>query len=145
MWASPADAEVHFVAPAGAFSVPHGLGVTPALVLIQMTSSGAVWLQSVVADETNVYLEASDAGLTGYVQAWKSVPSVTALKQGVVPLAPSDPGAFAVPHGLGAVPSLILIRMSSGGVIYEASPADSTNLNLVASDGGITGTAEVWL
>lgn len=49
----------------GNFTVAHGLGGTPVAVVISMTSSGAIWLQSPVGyDATNLYLTASDTGLT---------------------------------------------------------------------------------
>ncbi|HEV2463537.1 MAG TPA: hypothetical protein VGT04_07020 [Acidobacteriaceae bacterium] len=49
----------------GNFTVAHGLGFTPSAVLISMTSSGSIWLQSPTSwDATNLYLVASDAGVT---------------------------------------------------------------------------------
>jgi len=61
------------VAPgaAGNFTLPHLLGRTPVGALIQMTSGGAVWFQSSkLYDNTNLYLVASDAGVTAKVQIW---------------------------------------------------------------------------
>ena len=61
------------VAPgvAGNFSVPHLLGRTPVGVLIQMTASGAIWFQALTTyDNTNLYLVASDPGVTARVQIW---------------------------------------------------------------------------
>ena len=56
---------------AGNFSWPHNLGRTPSGVLIYMTSGGALWFQpSNLFDSTNLYLVASDAGLTANVQVW---------------------------------------------------------------------------
>ena len=59
-------------APAGGnFTVPHKLGRTPLGALIYMTSAGVVWFQpSPMFDATNLYLAASDAGLTAEVQIW---------------------------------------------------------------------------
>jgi hypothetical protein len=52
----------------GNFTVAHGLGHTPIVVDIAMTSAGAIWLQSPTPfDATNLYLVASDAGLTARV------------------------------------------------------------------------------
>lgn len=50
----------------GNFTVAHGLGVIPTAAIIQMTSTGAIWFQSATMyDATNLYLVASDTGLTG--------------------------------------------------------------------------------
>jgi hypothetical protein len=55
----------------GNFSVAHRLGRAPAGAMIQMTSSGAIWFQSAsMYDATNLYLEASDAGVTAKVLLW---------------------------------------------------------------------------
>lgn len=54
----------------GPFSVAHGLGVTPTAVGIEMTSGGSVWFQTTRYDSTNVYLVASDTGLTGHLKIW---------------------------------------------------------------------------
>jgi hypothetical protein len=64
---SAAHTEIALAPGAGGnFSVAHGLGSTPGLVLIQMTSGGAIWFQTTRYDATNINLVASDAGLTGY-------------------------------------------------------------------------------
>jgi hypothetical protein len=53
------------------FTVPHLLGRTPVGAVIRMTSSGAIWWQSPTdMDTTNLYLVASDAGVTAKVQVW---------------------------------------------------------------------------
>ncbi len=55
----------------GNFTVAHNLGRAPIGAVIQMTSSGAVWFQpSPLYDATNLYLVASDAGVTAKVQVW---------------------------------------------------------------------------
>jgi len=55
----------------GNFSLPHRLGRTPVGALVQMTSSGAIWFQSgTMYDGTNLYLVASDAGVTAKVLLW---------------------------------------------------------------------------
>jgi hypothetical protein len=130
----------------GDFSVPHGLGSSPALALVQMTSSGAVWFQPAQWDGTNIYLTASDAGITAKAIVWASVPALGPLNFNRVSLAPGSPGNFTVAHGLGQTPTLVLIRMTSNGVIWLQSPTgyDATNLYLVASDASITGEAECW-
>jgi|SRR5215469_4644129 len=48
----------------GNFTVAHGLAVTPSSVVIEMKSGGAIWFQSTEYDSTNLYLVASDAGIT---------------------------------------------------------------------------------
>jgi hypothetical protein len=57
-------------AAAGSFNVEHRLGRAPLGALICMTSSGSVWFQSAMWDGTNLYLVASDAGVTGKVLLW---------------------------------------------------------------------------
>lgn len=133
------------VAP-GNFSVPHGLGSAPALALVQMNSGGSIWFQGTPTDATNVNLVASAAGITGNVYVWLHMPTIAVVTSGRIPLAPGAPGNFTVAHGLGKVPTLVIIRMSSGGNIWlQATPYDATNLYLVASAAGITGEAEVWV
>ncbi len=61
------------LAPAapGNFTVQHFLGRTPFGVLILMTAGGAIWFQSpTLYDATNLYLVASDAGVTGKALLW---------------------------------------------------------------------------
>jgi hypothetical protein len=56
---------------AGSFALAHRLGRVPAGAFIQMTSSGAIWFQSsAMYDATNLYLVASDAGVTAKVLLW---------------------------------------------------------------------------
>ena len=145
---SPPDAELT-VAPIykGDFSIPHGLGVTPALALVQMTSGGAIWFQTPPYDATNINLVSSDAGVGGNVYVWKTAPVITKITFAQISLAPIYPGNFEVAHGLAKVPYLVIIRMTSGGNIWlqEPTPYDDTNLYLVASDAGVTGEAEVWI
>ncbi len=55
----------------GKFTVPHLLGRTPICAIIQMTSGGAIWFQTPTSyDGVNLYLVASDAGITGKVIVW---------------------------------------------------------------------------
>jgi hypothetical protein len=137
-------------ASAGDFTVPHGLGATPALAEIQMTSGGEIWFQSPPADGTNLYLVASAPGITGYAVVFALLPSpilVSSLASATLALAPSAPGPFKVAHGLPGVPSLILLQMQSGGGIWLQSPvyADGTYIYLVASAGGLSGAAQAWV
>ncbi len=61
-------------------------------------------------------------------------------------MAPSEPGNFQVAHGLTKVPTGAIIQMTSGGQIWFQSPIlwDSSNVYLVASDGGLTGFVQVF-
>ena len=55
----------------GNFCVPHLLGRPPIGAQIRMTSPGAIWWQSPTdVDNANLYLVASDAGVTAKVQVW---------------------------------------------------------------------------
>lgn len=55
----------------GNFQVSHTLGKVPTGVILYMTSGGQVWFQSpIMFDSSNVYLVASDSGLTGFVQVF---------------------------------------------------------------------------
>jgi hypothetical protein len=55
----------------GNCTVPHLLGRVPLCAIIQMTSGGAIWFQTPTSyDGVNLYLVASDAGLTGKVIVW---------------------------------------------------------------------------
>lgn len=55
----------------GNFTVAQSLGSVPSAVTIEMTSGGQIWFQSTRYDASNLYLVASDAGLTGYAKVWK--------------------------------------------------------------------------
>lgn len=56
----------------GNFTVAHGLGAAPSAVSISMTSGGQIWLQSPLSfDAANLYLTASDAGITGIANLFK--------------------------------------------------------------------------
>jgi hypothetical protein len=144
IWTVPADQAVA-LAPgaAGNFTVAHGLGTTPQLALVEMLSSGAIWFQSTPWDVTNLYLTASDDSVTGKAEVFGTHPISVPIRFAKIPLAPVAAGAFNVAHGLGSVPFAVVIRMTSGAAIWMTGK-DSTNLNLVASDAGITGEAEIW-
>ena len=50
----------------GNFTVAHGMSRAPVAVVFEMTSGGQIWLQNPTGyDATNLYLVASDAGITG--------------------------------------------------------------------------------
>jgi hypothetical protein len=62
-----------------------------------------------------------------------------------IALEPSVPGNFTVAHGQTSTPALVLIQMTSGGLIWFQTPThDETNIYLVAAD-GCTGNAIVFL
>lgn len=126
----------------GDFTVAHSFGGTPALVMIQMTSGGNIWFQAATRyDGTNLYLTASDAGVTAKALLFDTAPEAE------VALAPAADGNFGVSHSLGAVPGLLLIQMTSGGNIWGQNPseADDKFLYLTASGLSLTGNAELWL
>jgi hypothetical protein len=125
-------------APApGAFSVPHHLLYTPALAIVQMTSTGSMWLSSV--DGTNVNLVASDAGVTAIVTLFQLPANANPV------LSPGAPGNFNVPHTLVSTPALVIPQMTSGGDIWKQTPvADTTKLYFTASDAGVTGVGYAW-
>ena len=55
----------------GNFTVGHQLGRAPTGATIYMTSGGAMWFQpAALFDATNLYLTASDAGITARIQVW---------------------------------------------------------------------------
>jgi hypothetical protein len=52
----------------GNFTVPHGLPSPPKLVIIRMTSGGAMWFQTPHFDSKNIYLVAAAPGVTGVAE-----------------------------------------------------------------------------
>ncbi len=50
----------------GNFSIAHGLSAAPSRIAILPTSAGNIWQQA-APDDTNVYLAASDAGVTATI------------------------------------------------------------------------------
>ena len=81
---------------------------------------------------------ANDTQVTGVTQA------TTVFGQ--IPVTPTAPGNFTVPHLLGRVPVGAHIRMTSPGAIWWQQPTDvdGVNLYLVASDAGVTAKVQVW-
>lgn len=58
-------------AAAGSFAIPHRLGRVPLGAIIYMTSGGALWFQAgTMFDSANLYLVASDVGITASLQLW---------------------------------------------------------------------------
>jgi hypothetical protein len=70
----PLSTQVSFITPnPGNFTLAHGLGQVPGSVVIMMTSGGIVWFQTPRYDATNLYLIASDEGLTGVALAYTTI------------------------------------------------------------------------
>lgn len=63
--------DVPATAAPGNITIQHYFGHAPKGAAIQMTAAGVIWFQSpTLWDAANLYLVASDAGLTGKVQVW---------------------------------------------------------------------------
>jgi hypothetical protein len=135
-------------APApGNFSVAHGLGTVPFLIEIVPTAAGAIWGQAGFADDTNIYLVASDTGITAKIYVYTIAAEGLAVQTPAATLLVDSPvpGALSVPHGLGVTPALVEILPSSPGAIWGGIPlADATNVYLEASDVGETATVSVY-
>src|ERR1700744_4113050 len=105
----------------GNFAIAHGLNGIPTVLEIIPTSSGVIWGQTLYADKTNLYLAASDDGVTATILAYipPTQADVTPIPPPVQPPAAtllatsSSFSQFAVPHGLGYIPSLIEILPTS--------------------------------
>lgn len=54
----------------GNFTLQHYLGRAPVGVNLILTADGPVWFQSTRWDDTNLFLRAATAGLTGKAQVW---------------------------------------------------------------------------
>ncbi len=141
------------VAPnAGNFVVGHNLGILPATIEIVPISPAAIWGQTLFADETNLYLTASDMGASAIVLIYTQpvLADVTRIPVPVqVPaafLAVNAPSStqFAIAHGLGQIPSLIEILPTSFGWIWESQAADDSNLYFEASFDGVTADITVF-
>jgi hypothetical protein len=92
-----------------------------------------------------VYLTAAEVALTGFIPDLTL--SVSSLMTLSATLTVTSPGAgnFSVAHGLVTVPVLIEIQQTDSGAIWgQAGFADETNINLVASDVGVTATLLVF-
>lgn len=76
---APASAQIEVTSPvAGSFVITHGLGVVPESIDILMTSAGAIW-QTAAADATNLFLAASDVGLTATVSVFQTTTVATGI------------------------------------------------------------------
>ena len=62
-----------------------------------------------------------------------------------VPFNSPAPGPFTLAHGLGMVPTTVILEFTDGGTVwYQPNRYDSENLYLVASDTNVTGVAIVF-
>ena len=86
---------------------------------------------------TDTNQEWYDTG-TAWVLASASKPVAT------LSAAPGAAGAFSIAHGLAFTPSRITIVPTSAGSIWQQSAPDGTNVNLNASDAGITAKIYVF-
>lgn len=48
-------------------TIAHGLGTTPAVAFPQLTSLGIIAFQTPQYDATNLYIQSSDPGITGFI------------------------------------------------------------------------------
>jgi len=138
---------------AGNFAFAHGLDGIPTVLEIVPTSSGVIWGQPFFADKTNLYLTASDVGITATLLVYrpptlaevtKTSPTIQIPAATLSASSPADPGTFAVPHGLGRTPSLIDILPTSFGWLWESQAADDTNLYFAATGEGVTAKITVF-
>jgi hypothetical protein len=148
VWLAAPDQIVPFTSSAGNFTVPHTLGMMPALVLIEVDSGGAVWFQGATAwDDYGAYLVGSDVGLTGRLAVWLETPDFTTSVYAEVPVTAGSTLSLKTATGLSATPTRIIVRMTSGGLISLQVPlsADAAYVYLSASDVGVTGVVELWV
>lgn len=120
----------------GAFTVAHGITGVPSFVDFLPTSGGLLW-ETAPADDTYIYLGASDAGITATLSVFGPVTGALNIEGPATTLGAVSPapGAFSIAHGLAAAPSRIGTLPLSMGQIWAATPAfDSTNVYLMASD-----------
>jgi hypothetical protein len=131
----------------GNFTVAHGLGTLPTLIEIVPTSSGAIWGQTSFVDGLNVYLVASDAGVTANVMVYTqdiATDVVPLVSSATLTVSSPNYGPFTVAHGLGQVPALVEILPTSLGFLWMTAAPDATNLYLAASDEGVTASIALF-
>ena len=141
-----ATLEVTSSAP-GNFDIAHGLSGVPFLIEIIPTSAGKIWAQPDFSDGTNIYLSASDTGVTATVIVYLiAAPDLNFISPNkTLNISSPGPGDFTIAHGLGAIPSLIEILPTSGGEIWETAPPDATNLYFAASEVDVAVTVSIYL
>ncbi len=131
--------------PPDVFAWPHGLAEIPSFIELVPASDGEIlgqiWAQDPMFDATNVYLGATGAGIAATVNVYpptsvgKNIlaPAVTLLAVSSVA------GNFNLLHGLSFTPSrVIIVPLSAGSIATQIPAADSSTVNLVASDGGVS-------
>ncbi len=106
------------------------------------------WPSSFYYQSVLVALNPGDAFIGTVATNGTQVTNVTQATSlfGQIPVAPTAPGNFTVPHLLGRTPIGAHVRMTSPGTIHWQSPTDmdDVNLYLVASDVGVTAKVQVW-
>lgn len=131
----------------GNFTVAHGLTGIPFLIGILPTSAGKIWAQPDFADGTDLYLTASDTGITAiilvYLIASSDLTFISPNK--TLNVSSPAPGNFTIAHGLGAIPSLVEMLSTSDGEIWQMAPPDATNLYLAASEVDQGATLSLYL
>ena len=139
----------------GNFTVAHGLSGVPFLIEIIPTSAGKIWAQPDFSDGTNIYLSASDTGVTATVIVYLiAAPGLNFISPNkTLNISSPGPGNFTVAHGLGAVPSLVEFLQTEGsgmtpmggGEIWQTAPPDATNLYLAGSEVDVAATLSLYL
>ena len=131
-------------------AIPHGLGSTPTVVIVTMTSSGSIY-QSASADGTNIYLTATSASQTAdvYVGFSASTPTPTGSS------ASSETLVSTTPYGATFTPAIIPVSTPIGKVgtsqqfvnvmtygakgngVADDTMAIQSAINAVSSTGGV--------
>jgi hypothetical protein len=125
------------IAP-GPFTLPHNLGVLPGSVIFEFTSGGVVWFQTPTRyDSENLYLIASDAGVTGYAIVYaSSTPACTVQGNSTIRLQEvvDDAGTLG-----DVAPAL-----STGGVSMQPALSIANDVMQALINGGNIGQPYNW-
>ncbi len=113
--------------------------------LALLSSVGKVGMLAYTTDTNEVFVGTGSG--TGIGAWWKPIGSTLSVAN--VALDPTAGGKFAVAHGLSVAPLAVSVQMATTGTsttndqIWLQSPTgfDATDIYLVASNGGIIGTA----
>lgn len=113
--------------------------------LALLSSVGKAGILAYTTDTNEVFVGTGSG--TGIGTGWKPIGSTLSVAN--VALAPTAGGKFTVAHGLPVTPLAVFVQMATTGTsttddrIWLQSPLgfDSTSIYLVASNGGIIGTA----
>jgi hypothetical protein len=113
--------------------------------LALLSSVGKVGILAYTTDTNEVFVGTGSG--TGIGTGWKPIGSTLSVAN--VALAPTAGGKFTVAHSLSVAPLAVSVQMATTGTsttddrIWLQSPTgfDATDIYLVASNGGIIGTA----